>query len=275
MHYLASYDLEHVGVCVDAARAVAGIHRRFELPATFFVVGRCLEEHGPELRKILGQPLFDLQSHTLSHALLGDSKVHGSGVDSGVARREIAEGVRLVREVLGAPCEGLRSPCGFFGGLKGLPHVLEACAEAGLKYVSSDARGPGDSLPAPLKEPYTYAEDGHPDLWELPVHGWHDNVLKGFARDIPFITYPFGEEWHVPKSFPKTPREQADQHLLWIDKAQCAGLPFVSIAFHPWSVFRYDTELREHEFIFEGLQERGIDVVTATEAWRELAGTSA
>jgi peptidoglycan/xylan/chitin deacetylase (PgdA/CDA1 family) len=271
MRYLASYDLESVEACVEAARAVTGLHRRLGLPATFFVVGRCLEEHGPELRGILDDPLFDLQSHTLSHALLTDSHVHGAGVEADLARREIAEGVRLVREVLGAPCEGLRSPCGFDGGFKGHPHVLEACAEAGLKYVSSDARGPGDSLPAPLKEPYTYAEDGYPGLWELPVHGWHDNVLKGFARNVPFIIYPFGQEWHVPKEFPKTPRAQADHHLVWIDEAQRAGLPFVSLALHPWSLIRYDPELREEEMIFEGLAERGIEVVTATEAWRGLA----
>ena len=274
MHYLASYDLESVDACVEGAGALAGLHRRLGLPATFFVVGRLLESRGAELRKILDDPLFDLQSHTLSHALLKDNKVNGPGVDAAAARREITEGVRLVREVLGRPCEGLRSPCGFDGGFRGLQKLLDACKEAGLSYVSSDLRGPGDSLPAPLKEPYTYAEDGHPDLWELPVHGWHDNVLKGFCPGVSFVTYPLGEEWHVPRRFPKTPREQADHHLLWVDKAQRAGLPFVSLAFHPWSLVRYDSGLREQEFIFEGLAERGVEVVTATMAWRGLADAS-
>jgi hypothetical protein len=271
MDYLASYDLESIDACVAGARAVAGIHRRRGLPATFFVVGRCLEKHGAELRRILDDELFDIQSHTLSHALLKGHRVHGAGVDDDGAKREIAEGVRLVREVLGRPCEGLRSPCGFDGGFRGLFGVLAACGEAGLSYVSSDLRGPGDSLPAPLKRPYTYAADGFPGIWELPVHGWHDNVLKGFAPGIAFVTYPPGESWHLPPSFPATPRGQADHNLLWVDKGREAKLPFVSIAFHPWSLIRFDPEVRELEMVFDGLADRGIEVVTATGSWRKLA----
>jgi len=271
MDYLASYDLESVEKCVEGARAVAAVHRRHGVPGTFFVVGRCLEEHGDELREILDDELFDLQSHTLSHALLKDHRVHGAGADDDKARHEILEGVRLVREVLGRPCESLRSPCGFAGGFTGQAAVLAACAEAGLEYVSSDARGPGDSLPAPLKLPYTYADDGHPELWELPVHGWHDNVLKGFARDIAFIPYPPGEPWHIPPKPPETPEEDAAHHLLWVDKAAEADLPFVSLALHPWSLIRFDPEVRELDIIFDGCAERGVAVVSATEAARKLA----
>ena len=155
MDYLASYDLESVESCVEAAKTIAEIHRRRSLPATFFVVGRCLEAHGGELRSILDDDLFDLQSHTYSHALLRRSAVHGEGVDAAAARHEILEGARLVREVLGRPCEGMRSPCGFDGGFGGQAHLLDACREAGLSYVSSDLRGPEDALPALLKRPYT------------------------------------------------------------------------------------------------------------------------
>jgi len=274
MDYLASYDLESVERCVEAARAVSGVHRRHGAPATFFVVGRCLEEHGDELRDILDDELFDLQSHTYSHALLKDSAVHGAGTDDGKARHEILEGVRLVREVLGRPCEGLRSPCGFTGGFTGQPAVLAACREAGLEYVSSDARGPKDCLPAPLKLPYTYTGDGHPDLWELPVHGWHDNVLKDFSLDHPCVTMPPEHPWCFPERKPETPEEDAAHHLVWVDKAAEAGLPFISLAFHPWSVFGFDPEARELDIIIDGLAERGIDIVTATRAARDLVSAA-
>ena len=274
MDYLASYDLESVENCVAGARAVSAVHRRHELPATFFVVGRCLEQHGDELRGILDDDLFDLQSHTLSHALLRDSAVHGAGVDADGSRREILEGVRLVRDVLGRPCEGLRSPCGFTGGFRGMPGILAACREAGLEYVSSDARGPKDCLPAPLTRPYTYAEDGHPELWELPVQGWHDNVLKDFSLDHPCVTMPPEHPWCFPERKPETPEEDAAHHMVWIDKAAEAGLPFVSLAFHPWSVIRFDPEARELDIIFDGLGERGISVVTATEAARKLVSAA-
>ena len=271
MHYLAAYDLENVQHCVEAGRAVAALHKRRRLPATFFVVGRCLEEHGPALREILDDELFDLQTHTYSHALLKDSAVHGPGAAEKDAEREIREGIRLVRDVLGRTVRGLRSPCGFDGGLKGRPGLLAICAEAGLAYVSTDARGPGDSLPAPLKRPYTYAGDGYPDLWELPVQGWHDNVLKGFVPNVAFLTYPFGEPWHVPPQAPQTPEEHGAHHLVWVDKALEAGLPYVSPAFHPWSMVRFDPRVGELDVIIDGLERRGIGVVTATQTWRMLA----
>jgi peptidoglycan/xylan/chitin deacetylase (PgdA/CDA1 family) len=255
---------------VEGARVVAGVHRRRNVPATFFIVGRCLEEHGRELRGILDDELFDLQSHTYSHALLRDSLVHGPGVSEDDVRREILEGVRLVRAVLGRACEALRSPCGFSGGFRGREGVLRVCREMHLGYLSSDARGSGDSLPAPLKRPYTYAEEGYPDIWELPVHGWHDNVLKGFAPGVAFMTYPPGEQWYLPPKPPETPEEDAEHHLLWVEKAGQGGLPFVSLAFHPWSLIRFDPQARELDIILDRLAEKGIAVVTATEAWRKL-----
>ena len=268
--YLASYDLENTDVCVEAAKAVADAHRRHGIPATFFVVGRCLQLHGDELRGLLDDELFDLQSHTYSHALLCDSAVHGRGVTEDNTRFEIREGVRLVRDVLGRTCDGLRSPCGFTGGFQGAGTVLSTCRDIGLNYVSSDARGPGDSLPAPFKHPYTYADDGYPELWELPIHGWHDNVLKGFCPELAVLTYPPGEDWYLPPAPPKTPEEDAAHHLLWVDKAAEAGIPFISLAFHPWSLIRFDPGVRELDIILDGLAERGIDVLSATVMWRKL-----
>jgi peptidoglycan/xylan/chitin deacetylase (PgdA/CDA1 family) len=270
MDYLASYDLESVDMCVPAGGAVAALHREFRLPATFFVVGRCLEKHGSALRAFLDDELFDVQSHTYSHktfrAIPGAS---GGDVDVDV-EREIAGGVRCVEETFGRRCIGLRTGCGYDGGLTRLPDVLRACAAAGLEYVSSDLRGPGDTLPSPLKKPYTYGAHGYPGLWELPVHGWHDNVLKGFCPRVGLVAYPPAEDWHLPPAAPKSPAEQAAHHLVWVDRAREAGLPFVSIAFHPWSVFRYDPSLTEQRLIFEGLARRGVRVSTCTDAWRAL-----
>ncbi len=270
MDYLASYDLEDVENCVKAAGTIVAIHKKWNLPATFFVVGRCLEEQGARLRKILDDPLFDLQSHTFSHALLKVSAAHGPGISPEEAKHEIMKGVSLVRDVLSRPCEGLRSPNGFNNGFKGNFELLDICRQAGLNYVSSDGRGPGDSLPAPLKRPYTYAEYGYPELWELPIHGWHDNTLKGFAPDIALLTYPPGEPWYLPPSPPRSPEEHAEHHLLWVAKAREADLPFISIAFHPWSVVRFDPEARELDLIFQSLIDQNIGVVTATAAFNKL-----
>jgi peptidoglycan/xylan/chitin deacetylase (PgdA/CDA1 family) len=271
LEYIASYDLENIDRCVSAARAVAATHRRRGLPATFFVVGRCLQEHGRELRSILDEPLFEIQSHTFSHGLLRDSKVHGPGVKPDEARYEIEEGLRILKDTFGHPCTGLRTPCGFDGGLRGMAELLAFVRDQGLEYVSSDARGPGDTLPAPLKPPYTYEEDGFPELWELPIHGWHDNVLKGFFPGIAIVAYPPEQSCHFPPRPPESPEEDAAHHILWVDRAAEADLPFVSLAFHPWSLIRFDPKARELDLIFDALSERGVEVVTAGEACRRLS----
>ena len=40
--YIAAYDTESAG-CLAVCRKIADVHERFEVPATFFVVGRTLD----------------------------------------------------------------------------------------------------------------------------------------------------------------------------------------------------------------------------------------
>ena len=107
MDYIASYDLENVDACVPAGRAVAEMHKGLGLPATFFVVGRCIEEHGEELRGFLDDGLFDLQTHTYSHRVFRNVPGTATGVDTDV-RREVFEGKRLVEDAFGRRCIGMR-----------------------------------------------------------------------------------------------------------------------------------------------------------------------
>ena len=69
--YVAAYDVEaDPEVSVPATRAVAAVHRRHRAPATFFIVTRLLETAKEEFRAILDDELFDIQSHTHTHARL-------------------------------------------------------------------------------------------------------------------------------------------------------------------------------------------------------------
>ena len=47
-------------------RAVPDAHLEREIPATFFLLANMLEAAGPELRSILDQPLFGIQSHSFT-----------------------------------------------------------------------------------------------------------------------------------------------------------------------------------------------------------------
>jgi peptidoglycan/xylan/chitin deacetylase (PgdA/CDA1 family) len=80
--YVVAYDLEDPNLCPKAAPRLVELHRRYEIPATFFVLGTVLERRGAELRVLFDDdPLFDLASHTYSHRPLKGRRVHGPGVD--------------------------------------------------------------------------------------------------------------------------------------------------------------------------------------------------
>ena len=49
-----------------AVRAVPDAHLEREVPATSFLFANMLEAAGPELRSILDQPLFGIQSHSFT-----------------------------------------------------------------------------------------------------------------------------------------------------------------------------------------------------------------
>ena len=152
--YIFHYDLES-DTCVQASKKLAEIHRRHNLPATFFVLGKVIERWDKELKTIFGDDsLFDIQSHTYSHRMLKDSRMHGPGISLDELRKEISLGIKLVEEGLERPCIGVRSGCGFFNGLQRERERLGVIAECGVKYLSSDLRGPADSIPSGLQQAY-------------------------------------------------------------------------------------------------------------------------
>lgn len=70
--FIPAYDTEHATECLPACRAIVEVHRRMDVPATFFIVGKLLEENGKAFREVLDDPLFEISSHTYSHKMLRD-----------------------------------------------------------------------------------------------------------------------------------------------------------------------------------------------------------
>jgi peptidoglycan/xylan/chitin deacetylase (PgdA/CDA1 family) len=90
--------------------------------ATFFILGTTLESRLTEFCRIIpDDPLFDVQSHTYSHRMLKDNRMHGPGLNLNELRKEISLGIELVEVVFERQCIGVRSGCGFFNGLQGEP----------------------------------------------------------------------------------------------------------------------------------------------------------
>jgi len=70
--FIPAYDTEHSTECLPECHAIVKVHQQMEIPATFFIVGKCLEASGREFRATLDNPLFEIGSHTYSHKMLRD-----------------------------------------------------------------------------------------------------------------------------------------------------------------------------------------------------------
>lgn len=275
--YIAAYDTEKAQDCLAACRQIRAVHEQFSVPGTFFIVGKRLEEEGAEYRAVLGDvPEFELGSHTYSHKMLRDHPFCGPAPEQVTRLQEIQEGKTWIEQTFQRACVGLRPGCGFTDGLRGDRWLTDAVAGAGFRYVSSVLWGPDYTVPAMLEPPYTYVEEGHPDLWELPGHGWHENLLKAHnltvqARRIVAWPSPFPEA--VPLRPIKTPEEEFAVNRLFIDRAVELGLPYISLIWHPWSLARFDPAMTMLKLTFAYVQELGLEATTYEAEWRRLART--
>ena len=258
--FVPAYDTEHTGGCLEACREIVRVHREHNVPATFFIVGRLLEEEGREYRELLGASgLFEVASHTYSHRLFLDHPVCGKGADLEQIHTEIVEGKRLVEDVFERPCVGLRPGCGFETGFRGASGVVAELAAAGLRYVSSQLWGPHSTVPAPLEQAYTYADEGAPGLWEFPGHGWHENVLKGHnATPGRLLLWPPFYPDALMTGYVKTPREEFEVHRFFVDRAIRDRREYVSLVWHPWSLGKFDPDMAMLEQLFGYVAEQGM-----------------
>jgi hypothetical protein len=274
--YIAAYDTESTA-CLAACQRIVHLHRKHEMPATFFITGRVLEAHGDQYRALLDDPLFEIASHTYSHKSLRDHPFCGAAVSPAEIAEELAKGKQLVEKLFDRACLGVRPGCGFEHGLRGAPEVLEVAAAAGYRYVSSMAWGKDYSMPAPLNQPFTYADDGLPDLWELPCHGWHENLLKDHNGWGPrrLVLWPAELPEAIPPAFVKTPEEEFAINRVFLDRAAGDPLTFVSLIWHPWSLHRFDPGMRMLELTFRHARTLGLEPGTYADLLARVSGTAA
>lgn len=270
-NYIAAYDTESPK-CLEACRRIVEVHRKHQMPATFFIVGKTLAANAREYRQLLDDPLFEVASHTWSHRMLLDNPFCGPATTAEGVREEIFLGKKAVEDVFQKPCVGVRSGCGFVNGLRGAKHVLGQIAEAGFSYVSTLLWGKDYSLPVPLYQPFTYGEEGFPNIWELPGHGWHENVLKNHngwgSRRV--ALWPAEMPEAIPPTFIKTPEEETAVNRVFLEKAVRDAVRFVSLIWHPWSLLRFDPQMKMLDQTFEAVKQLGLRPTTYEGLWRQL-----
>jgi hypothetical protein len=271
--YIAAYDTESP-VCLAACRKIVEIHKRFEMPATFFMLGKTLDANPSEYRKLLDDPLFEIATHTYTHQMLRDNDFCGSAVSLDERRKEIFKGKEAIERVFERPCIGLRPGCGFDNALKGEPQVLELLREAGIQYVSSLLWGPDYSLPALLQEPFHYEAEGFSEIWELPGHGWHENLLKDHnqwgPRRLTLWPSPFPQA--LPDSFCKTPKDEFEVNKVFLNRALETNKSFVSLIWHPWSLSKFDSDMKMLELTFTHVQRMGLRPCTSAQLYKQVSG---
>ena len=269
--YIAAYDTESPN-CLKACEKIVEMHKRHSMPATFFVVGKMLEANPAEYKKLLNDPLFEVASHTYSHRLLKDHPLCGPGITLEQKHEELFKGKEIVEKVFERPCLGFRSGCGFDNGLKGSKDVLALVKGSGFLYASTLLWGPDYSLPALLNDPFNYSEDGFSDIWELPGHGWHENILKNNNKwGAKRVTlWPPAIPEAIPNDFVKTPEEEFAVHRVFLEKALKENKKHVSLIWHPWSLHSFDPEMKMLDLMFTHVKKLGLKRSTYADLYAEV-----
>jgi peptidoglycan/xylan/chitin deacetylase (PgdA/CDA1 family) len=227
------------------------LHDRLGTPATLFVVGQTLERWVPQLRAIAQDPLFDLQQHTYSHQLLktvhiddGKSIRVVRGVSPEETRQEVRKTTELLRTALDVECIGITGPWCYYRGLRDRPDILQVLWEEGIRFTRTDGRNEHDWHPVAIDlQPYWYDALGFPDILEIPIHSWHDCVIRGEVLG-----------WHDLDGYVASVRP-------YIERAAAEDMVF-SLGQHDWSSCHDDPEMRATEAILRYAQDAGLRCTT-------------
>src|SRR5262249_29208583 len=125
-------------------RLLARLHEELAAPCTLFVCGRTLLQALDALEPLAASPLFDLQQHTYSHVVFRDVRYQAEGAETEAViaetphvalRAELQFTSELIRKYLGRECIGVRTPFGYYRGLRGRPDLLDVGESTGKRFV--------------------------------------------------------------------------------------------------------------------------------------------
>ena len=274
--YIAAYDTESED-CLKALHRIVALHEKYDMPGTFFIVAQLLDSpQAAEYKALLGtNPLFELASHTYTHMLLRKVRLSPPVGPPEQYEREIVDSKRRIEDHFGKSVVGFRMPWGSCDSMRGMPQLLSLLDQGGYRYNSSLAWGPEDTMPALLEKPFTYADDGYPHLWEIPPCGWQDNIIKsnpGWGlKPLQLFPHPVPEV--NLSTYVQTPEEEFEIHRVFLDKAVAEDMGHVSLIWHPWSLHRFDPDMKMVEMVFQHVRYRGLSVGTFAEYVQTLSSS--
>jgi peptidoglycan/xylan/chitin deacetylase (PgdA/CDA1 family) len=240
---------------------LARLHEELQAPCTFFVCGRTLLHALDAIEPLAASPLFDIQQHTYSHVVFRDVRYRAFGAEAEAVLpetprvallEELAFTSALIRKYLGRECVGLRTPFGYYRGLRGRPDLLEIVAETGHRFVTSWGRNEENGNPTPWVQPFAYTEEGFPGILEIPFQFWLDGIW--------FDAHGYREGRAFRKALEGAVDEIADQ-----------GLVFAT-AFHEWcAVEANEEETGWIRGLIEHARRRGVEITSYSDYWARTA----
>lgn len=259
---------------------ILNVHRVRRAPVTVFVAGRVAEVEREGLLPAIDAAgdLADVNTATYRHArVLRKPPWSVPQPSDRLIAEEITRGAQAVREALGRPCRGVRPAEGAGAGFRGWAANLSAMRDAGLRWSSAYVRSTyGDTAPGDLCGPFRYADDGYPDLLELPAHGWPDAALKarrgaGAGAQQRIVRWP--SPFAYPDGLVETPEDEIAVHGATIAAARDAGLPYCCLAFDADSTVRpQDPQARVVDLLIDHAAEEGLALTTLDELAGRFAG---
>jgi len=245
--------------CAKSLELLTEIHGEAGVRGTLFLCGRTLLQALEPVQAAHASGLFDVQQHTFSHVPFKDIAYSPEpGIVGTIPAappvalaEELAFTSRLLRDHVGVECVGLRTPFGYYRGLRDRPDLLEIVRGAGLRYITSWGRNEDNANPTPWVQPFTYDEEGYPDVLELPFQFWLDVVWfdqHGYDTGSAFL-----------EALKGAVDEVAENDLVY------------GACFHDWVMLASDERrvgwLRG---FLRYAHERGVEVTTYTDYWRRV-----
>jgi peptidoglycan/xylan/chitin deacetylase (PgdA/CDA1 family) len=240
------------------------LHEELQAPCTFFLCGRTLLHALDAIEPLGASPLFDIQQHTYSHVVFRHVRYRARGAEHEAVlpetppvalREELAFTSELIRKYLGRDCIGLRTPFGYYRGLRGRADLLQIVAETGHRFVTSWGRNEENGNPTPWVQPFAYTEEGFPGILEIPFQFWLDGIW--------FDDHGYGEGRAFRKALEGAVDEIAEQDLVF------------ATAFHEWCAVEANEEgtgwIRG---LIEHARERGVEITSYADYWARMSAMS-
>lgn len=248
----------------EALELMTDVHGDVGVPGTVFICGKTLLHGLGAVQEAQGTGLLDVQQHTYSHLPLREVSYEPEpGVIARIAeppavalREELAFTSRLIRDHLGHDCVGLRPPFGYHRGLRGRADLLDHVRAAGIRYVTSWGRNERGLSPTPLEvQPFAYADEGFPEILELPFQFFIDGIWfdqHGWDR---------GDDYR--RALERVVDEVAERNLVF------------GACFHDWALLASDERRVGWLRGFLAYAKKRVAVMTYTEYWRDWTAREA